>query len=1333
MSTTSTIKIKGLKDINGMRIRDSGVSEYTITTGNLVSAFNMKQRENASGGNTAGNILRNKKANNGNSISSQQIQSPHQRKSSNQLMQPRSQGGSMYERMQTNAQKLSEKKIRFKNRLNNLGKMDFSSTVAYGSKEGTMFSPQIKRGNGVNQAKIDYKLYNTQNYLNQPYLSQLSIEMQKINNENIQGIQLDKDLQSFKSVGPVFEGMPHVRYTERPLDWFTISKEVLSHYAPHLPFKYLSQEKESAFSSLYNSPTRSLINSRHHSPENRQQQFSSLQRLSNANSNLNILSKPTLNLYPTNNRQQQHQLGQRSIDANQSKDGKAQKPLNYNNTLNIPVSNKIAQMLGTLKPLQQTQNQPNSKNIGVKRMGTMDFGLMKKQTVNQNMKFAQVRSPIKEVESKNNQSAIRLKLIGKYTSDINVQDAKYGKKSQVYNDCLEAEEKEFFFLSMKQFLQFQARRKSCHCTCCGGELRNEGLRKKSEYIDAEVALINQLSKVKQQKAHFKDYLLKDITKKVQEFTKYKQVRDSLKVLSKEEILNKKFAKFIRIPSPSRRSSRFIPSPVKQDPLQLFTESTDINLNNKNSPKFADSGSKNATPQKRMLTEPMAGFIQHSPHVNNFHQMNYLGDDQQSKSSSQHSQFGSGVAMKSSNTNLQRMTQSTSPRLELVKSKTIMIKESLDEYNQALSPQYASLVAASTTKHKSIAFNFKEPMLKININQLAAQNSYQQTQVADIKDVTNPELHLHHLKPYLQDIKRKKSQAYTQQQIQLSPHSIVNTPASNQATMDVINVGSLDNVTFNGHTRQQQQMLQQQTPRSQSQFTSSVNTSNQQLPQTKPQLMSIPIPQQSQFTPQRKSFMPIMPSSNDNSNANSTINSNIFTVKHDKEMRSRLQEIEENIMKELENQNEEYKNFISDEIEKNVQKMNKNQRSTHSQNRRQQAFKLGAHHTQSSIQEQFHFSQTKKPLGNQQNILSLQKLPAMKTMDYDNLKLKHTIISEDDNTPDFSKQSKVSQFHPGVNQQIQETAFRTHSKIDTNSQSPNHSSLSESVSVSSSRQTQKFESNQVKYDMKATVELAHKMFRKPKERAYLKNLSEFASPQKLNEEQIFIDKQNGGQHRRLIIKISNQSPSQMSLDAQNNNNLLPSTKESHQMSIIQNPYTKRLEKPKVVPIQVKHEKFSQSLRQSMLKSKQQQSRESLNSVIEQYIDKSNRPQQKQKLMFRLDQQVQFQGLKSHKSQALLPSLNQRLISQRESRSSMNFKSSIQDSQISQSDPDVLQNQQQINYKHVKSSILLRHNPNKQTQLQKILESSKSQRVVIHGISSSSSLNNIAIVNNTKTQK
>lgn len=39
-----------------------------------------------------------------------------------------------------NIQKVSEKKLRFKNRLIALGKMDFSSTIAMSQKQGTLFN-----------------------------------------------------------------------------------------------------------------------------------------------------------------------------------------------------------------------------------------------------------------------------------------------------------------------------------------------------------------------------------------------------------------------------------------------------------------------------------------------------------------------------------------------------------------------------------------------------------------------------------------------------------------------------------------------------------------------------------------------------------------------------------------------------------------------------------------------------------------------------------------------------------------------------------------------------------------------------------------------------------------------------------------------------------------------------------------------------------------------------------------------------------------------------------------------------------------------------------------
>lgn len=64
------------------------------------------------------------------------------------------------------------------------------------------------------------------------------------------------------------------------------------------------------------------------------------------------------------------------------------------------------------------------------------------------------------------------------------------KKSSIMQDD------DYFFLSMDQFLRYQARRKSCYCTCCGGDLKNQRLKKKAAYVDTEEALLNELEKVK---------------------------------------------------------------------------------------------------------------------------------------------------------------------------------------------------------------------------------------------------------------------------------------------------------------------------------------------------------------------------------------------------------------------------------------------------------------------------------------------------------------------------------------------------------------------------------------------------------------------------------------------------------------------------------------------------------------------------------------------------------------------------------------------------------------------------------------------------------------------
>lgn len=72
--------------------------------------------------------------------------------------------------------------------------------------------------------------------------------MQRISKDNIKSIQLDRDLSEFHSLGPIFEGMPQVKFSEADYtNWDTLTKQVLSHYAPQVPFRYLSQEKFIAY------------------------------------------------------------------------------------------------------------------------------------------------------------------------------------------------------------------------------------------------------------------------------------------------------------------------------------------------------------------------------------------------------------------------------------------------------------------------------------------------------------------------------------------------------------------------------------------------------------------------------------------------------------------------------------------------------------------------------------------------------------------------------------------------------------------------------------------------------------------------------------------------------------------------------------------------------------------------------------------------------------------------------------------------------------------------------------------------------------------------------
>ena len=66
--------------------------------------------------------------------------------------------------------------------------------------------------------------------------------MQEIKTENVKLTKLDKDLSEFSSLGPIFEGMPAVKFSEDDLTrWDVLSKQIFWHFAPSLPFRYLKE------------------------------------------------------------------------------------------------------------------------------------------------------------------------------------------------------------------------------------------------------------------------------------------------------------------------------------------------------------------------------------------------------------------------------------------------------------------------------------------------------------------------------------------------------------------------------------------------------------------------------------------------------------------------------------------------------------------------------------------------------------------------------------------------------------------------------------------------------------------------------------------------------------------------------------------------------------------------------------------------------------------------------------------------------------------------------------------------------------------------------------
>lgn len=48
-------------------------------------------------------------------------------------------------------------------------------------------------------------------------------------------------------MGPVFEGMPLIRFSDKKISWSMISKDITNMFAPKLPYKYLNENKEKAY------------------------------------------------------------------------------------------------------------------------------------------------------------------------------------------------------------------------------------------------------------------------------------------------------------------------------------------------------------------------------------------------------------------------------------------------------------------------------------------------------------------------------------------------------------------------------------------------------------------------------------------------------------------------------------------------------------------------------------------------------------------------------------------------------------------------------------------------------------------------------------------------------------------------------------------------------------------------------------------------------------------------------------------------------------------------------------------------------------------------------
>ena len=58
----------------------------------------------------------------------------------------------------------------------------------------------------------------------------------RVDTKNVHNVKLDTGLGSMYSVGPVFEGMPMMRFGNNRIDWTYLSQQLANMYAPKIPF-----------------------------------------------------------------------------------------------------------------------------------------------------------------------------------------------------------------------------------------------------------------------------------------------------------------------------------------------------------------------------------------------------------------------------------------------------------------------------------------------------------------------------------------------------------------------------------------------------------------------------------------------------------------------------------------------------------------------------------------------------------------------------------------------------------------------------------------------------------------------------------------------------------------------------------------------------------------------------------------------------------------------------------------------------------------------------------------------------------------------------------------